>query len=179
MNTPSDSPAKDDIARVAYAIWEAEGRPEGCDHEHWMRAKTVIEEGRAEVEFPESAAPGDQDDRAPRPVQPGFQEAAPGMVPSMKANSGLDLREEPGGRFAKQLAEAPEGSSDDLTGQVETPGPRNPPPEPPTNADGYVAIPSVEDAAGRAIADDPQPPPETGDGQSRRRAKGTPNLAAV
>jgi hypothetical protein len=171
MNTPSDSPSKDDIARVAYAIWEAEGRPEGCDHEHWMRAKTLIEEGRAEIEFPESAARGDQDDRAPRPVQPGFQDTAPGMVPRMKGDSGPGLREEPGGRFAKQLAEAPEGSSDDLTEQLEMPGPRNPAPEPPTNAAGYVGIPSVEDAAGGAVSDDPQPPPAAGETEIRRQAK--------
>ncbi|HRO11045.1 DUF2934 domain-containing protein [Amaricoccus sp.] len=100
MNIQSDAPIEDEIARVAHAIWEAEGQPEGRDHEHWMRAKRLIEEGRAEVEFPASAAP--------RPVQPGFEDAAPGMVPSMKEEPGDELQEEPGGRFAKQLADLPE-----------------------------------------------------------------------
>ena len=52
MIVPAGTPANDEIARVAHAIWEAEGQPEGRDHEHWMRARQLIEEGRAEVEFP-------------------------------------------------------------------------------------------------------------------------------
>ena len=178
MTTPSDTHPRDYIARVAHAIWETEGRPDGRDHEHWMRAKQLIDEGRAETEFPEATAPDDQEDRARRPVQPGFEDAAPGMVPRMKADPGPELREDPGGRFAKQLAAAPDGAGD-ASGQGETPGPRNPAPEPPTNAEGYVAIPSVEDAAGRAVADDPRPPPAAGEAQSRRRAKAKPNPAAV
>ncbi|MFO1208627.1 MAG: DUF2934 domain-containing protein [Amaricoccus sp.] len=54
-NAPVGVPSRDDIARVAYAIWEAEGRPEGRDHEHWTRAKHLLLEGRAEIEYPESA----------------------------------------------------------------------------------------------------------------------------
>jgi hypothetical protein len=42
-------------------------------------------------------------------VQPGFQDAAPGLVPDMKEDPTSDLPETPGGRFAKQIAEAPEG----------------------------------------------------------------------
>ena len=57
MSVPAGTPANDEIARVAHAIWEAEGQPEGRDHEHWMRARQLIEEGRAEVEYPQAAAP--------------------------------------------------------------------------------------------------------------------------
>ena len=81
MSVPAGTPANDEIARVAHAIWEAEGQPEGRDHEHWMRARQLIEEGRAEIEFPQATAPRDADPHAPRPVQPGFEDAAPGMVP--------------------------------------------------------------------------------------------------
>ncbi|MFO1142569.1 MAG: DUF2934 domain-containing protein [Amaricoccus sp.] len=56
MNANVEMPSRDDVARVAHAIWEAEGRPEGCDHEHWTRAKQLLLEGRAEIEYPESAA---------------------------------------------------------------------------------------------------------------------------
>lgn len=107
MTTSNANPAKDDIARVAYAIWEAEGRPEGCDHEHWMRAKQLLLEGRAEAEFPGAQADGDPSDPSPRPVQPGFEDARPGIVPERKAEPGPDLQDGPGGRFARQLAEAP------------------------------------------------------------------------
>ena len=98
----------DDIARVAHAIWEAEGRPEGRDHEHWMRAKQLIAEGRAEAEYPAAAAPDTGSASSARPVQPGFEDVPPGIVPEMKDDAGAELREEPGGRFAKQIAEAPE-----------------------------------------------------------------------
>jgi hypothetical protein len=96
---------KDEIARVAHAIWESEGRPEGRDHDHWMRAVRIVEEGRGETEYP-SAAEADAD--APRPVQPGFEDAAPGTVPQVTEDPVPDLDEGPGGRFARQLDEAPE-----------------------------------------------------------------------
>lgn len=42
--------AEGEIARAAYAIWETEGRPEGCDREHWLRAKRLVEDGGAQTE---------------------------------------------------------------------------------------------------------------------------------
>ena len=54
MNVPAGTPLNDEIARVAHAIWEAEGQPEGRDHEHWIRAKRLVEDGRAEIEFPQA-----------------------------------------------------------------------------------------------------------------------------
>jgi hypothetical protein len=144
MTTPSDADSRDYIARVARAIWETEGRPDGRDHEHWMRAKRLIDEGRAESEYPEATAPDDTDDRAPRRVQPGFEDVAPGMVPRMKADPQPDIPEDAGGRFADQLAATPDRAEEPRERQ--TPGPRNLPPEPPTNSKGYVAIPSVEES---------------------------------
>ena len=94
MSVPVGTP-NDEIARVAHAIWEAEGQPEGRDHEHWMRARQLIEEGRAEIEFPQAAAPREEDVHAPRPVQPGFDDAAPGMVPVMKEEPGRSCGKNP------------------------------------------------------------------------------------
>jgi hypothetical protein len=85
-----------------------------------MRARQLIEEGRAETEYPRTAEAADG--AAPRPVQPGFEDAAPGMVPQMKEDPAPELDESPGGRFAKQLADLPEGSPED------TPGPAAPAP---------------------------------------------------
>jgi hypothetical protein len=79
----------------------------------------------------------------------------------MKDDAGSDLREEPGGRFAKQIAELPE----------ETPGPRNPVPMPPANAEGFVSIPSNDESAGRALSDDPVSPSSDEDRQGARRRK--------
>ena len=61
---------QDEIARVAHAIWEAEGRPEGRDHEHWTRAKQLILEGRAEAEYPAAAAVGRDEDERLAPARP-------------------------------------------------------------------------------------------------------------
>jgi hypothetical protein len=151
MTAPEITPTQEETARVAHAIWEAEGRPEGRDHEHWTRAKQLIQEGRAEAEYPQLAAA--DGDSGPRPVQPGFSDAAPGEVPTMKEDAGPELREEPGGRFAKQLADLPE-----TDGDGRTPGPRNPDPVTPTNADGYAAIPSADDRAAQSLTDTPRPP---------------------
>ena len=116
---------QDEIARVAHAIWEAEGRPEGRDHEHWTRAKQLILEGRAEAEYPAAAAVGrDEESGSLQPVQPGFTDVAPGTVPKMKNDPGPELREEPGGRFAKQLADLPETDADATPADAETPEPR-------------------------------------------------------
>ena len=157
MSIPAGTSANDEIARVAYAIWEAEGRPEGRDHEHWMRARQLVEEGRADAEYPQAAA-GEAVAGTPRPVQPGFEDAAPGTVPVMKEEPGEELREEPGGRFAKQLASLPDEATADAPGKSATPGPRNPEPVQPGNAAGYVAVASVEDLTGRALSDASLPP---------------------
>jgi hypothetical protein len=42
VSVPAGTPTNEEIARVAHAIWEAEGQPEGRDHEHWMRARQLI-----------------------------------------------------------------------------------------------------------------------------------------
>jgi Protein of unknown function (DUF2934) len=149
----------DDIARVAHAIWESEGKPEGRDVEHWLRAKEVLREGRAAEYSPAGA------DRGARPVQPGPAATPPGIVPETKDNPGPDLRKEPGGRLAKQVAHLPEGPV------VDTPGPRNPEPTPRTNAEGYASIPSVSDAAAMAQSDDPAPPPAKGGRRVRRNPR--------
>ncbi len=107
MSIPAGMSADDEIARVAYALWEAEGRPEGRQDDHWTRARRIVEEGRADIDHPPIPSSSEAS-QAPRPVQPGFEDAAPGMVPVMKDESGAELREEPGGRFAKQLADLPE-----------------------------------------------------------------------
>lgn len=146
--TPAnETPANDEIARVAHAIWEAEGHPEGRDHEHWMRAKRLIEEGRAEVESPQAA------ESTPRPVQPGFEDAAPGMVPAMKDEPFEDMQEGAGGRFAEQLSELPE--SEPAAGRL------------PTAVE--AAARGGRDATGRSVVDEANSPPSAASAPKRRR----------
>jgi len=37
----------EDIKKLAFAIWEEEGRPDGKDVEHYLRAKKILEEREA------------------------------------------------------------------------------------------------------------------------------------
>lgn len=36
------NPASDDIARLAYLIWEKEGEPQGREMEHWFQAESLL-----------------------------------------------------------------------------------------------------------------------------------------
>ena len=64
-------------------------------------------------QFPQAMAPADAKiEPSSRSVQPAFQDVSPGIVPNMKPDAGSDLREKPGGRFAKQIAELPEETPD-------------------------------------------------------------------
>jgi hypothetical protein len=35
-------PTQDEIAAYAYKLWEAEGRPDGHDFDHWLQAKAHL-----------------------------------------------------------------------------------------------------------------------------------------
>ena len=77
------------------------------------RTETVRDTVRhTEVEVEDERLDREVAAREPREVQPGFQDAAPGLVPDMKEDPAPDLPETPGGRFAKQIAEAPEEGQD-------------------------------------------------------------------
>lgn len=40
---------KEEIARLAYQIYEEEGRPEGKSYEHWARAERALREQRVKL----------------------------------------------------------------------------------------------------------------------------------
>jgi hypothetical protein len=107
----------DEVARVAYAIWEAEGRPEGRDQEHWARAERMLDEGTAYADYP-------------------------------SARSGPS--------------------------KAETPGPRDPAPLPATGEEGFVTVPSEENAAPGALAENPATPPSGGKAAPRRQSRAAP-----
>jgi hypothetical protein len=37
-----NEPTQDEIAAYAYKLWEAEGRPDGRDVDHWLQAKAHL-----------------------------------------------------------------------------------------------------------------------------------------
>jgi hypothetical protein len=43
----ADKWEKEQIAALAHALWEAEGRPEGRAEEHWLKAETQIRQRSA------------------------------------------------------------------------------------------------------------------------------------
>ncbi len=43
---PMSEPTREDIAAAAHATWEQEGRPEGRDVEHWLKAETELRQGQ-------------------------------------------------------------------------------------------------------------------------------------
>ena len=114
MNTMSDPDPKDEIASVAFELWQAEGQPEGRDQEHWLRAERLVEDARAKTNLPEATA----------------------------------------GNGGRMNGQADEQSQDSAQTPSDKPGPRNPPPLPVTNAEGFVAVP--EDAP--VPSADPAPP---------------------
>jgi hypothetical protein len=38
----ADEPVRLKIEHRAYAIWEREGRPNGCDLNHWLQAEAAV-----------------------------------------------------------------------------------------------------------------------------------------
>lgn len=40
----SDEPFRRKVEACAYKMWEDEGRPHGCDMDHWLRAEVEVAE---------------------------------------------------------------------------------------------------------------------------------------
>jgi len=47
--------SSDDIAFAAYCFWEQDGRPDGRDLEHWLRAENLLRKSHS-IPMPGSAA---------------------------------------------------------------------------------------------------------------------------
>ena len=76
MTAPTDPRAtKRGNFRHRYEIWEAEGRPDGRDQEHWFLAKKRLADGDDESDA-SCAKVDSQSSATARPVQPGFDDAA-------------------------------------------------------------------------------------------------------
>ena len=44
VDAPEEHPTHEEIAIRAYEIYEASGRPEGCDGDHWLEAERELTE---------------------------------------------------------------------------------------------------------------------------------------
>ncbi len=67
-----------DTSKMAYAIWESEGYPEGKNEEHWVRAQKIIE-GDSPDEIPTPQRINEiPDDDHPDILEP---DGAPEIVP--------------------------------------------------------------------------------------------------
>ena len=67
---------EDRVRQRAHEIWEAEGRPEGRDQEHWERASREIASEASEI------SPGN----APSPDDPTADKSQPGKAAAASAS---------------------------------------------------------------------------------------------
>jgi hypothetical protein len=56
-NTETNQISAEQIARRAYEIWEAEGRPDGRATDHWIKAEAILRDGAPVESAPREAAP--------------------------------------------------------------------------------------------------------------------------
>ncbi|MBV9736092.1 MAG: DUF2934 domain-containing protein [Acidisphaera sp.] len=74
---------EDRIRERAYRLWEEEGRPEGREHDHWERARQMLDSERPEQQPQQaerSPAGGESASPVEQPV-PGVQ--GPGPLPGV------------------------------------------------------------------------------------------------
>ncbi|MFQ8433289.1 DUF2934 domain-containing protein [Amaricoccus sp. W119] len=107
----SSGQTHEEIERVAHAIWEAEGRPEGCDREHWMRARELLESGRAESLYPGSTSgrgpASDSGAADERGDMPGPRDPAPIPPTNSEGYVALESREDVAAGAMVEAADAP------------------------------------------------------------------------
>jgi len=68
----------------AYAIWQAEGQPEGCEQEHWERAAREIDEQAGDTAPADDAAPSDTAQATPADPVGVAQSPAPAAAPAKR-----------------------------------------------------------------------------------------------
>jgi hypothetical protein len=78
---PPQHPTNDDIALLAYQLWEKNGRPAGQDVEFWLQAEQSL---RSSIKPPEQAVP-----RVPRRGAAPRRKSTGEKLPGPKAKGGL------------------------------------------------------------------------------------------
>ncbi len=68
-----------EVAKAAFELWVAEGRPDGRSEEHWHRAKAMLE---ARETFEPAPAPAPKKRAAAKPAK---ADAAPAKAPRPRA----------------------------------------------------------------------------------------------
>ena len=97
------------IRERAYAIWQAEGTPEGRDQEHWARAeREVVEDG--------APAPSDVERDRPRPSRPRRKPADPPTTAAPSAEAPIK-RTRSGAASAKPARSAVDGPAGQRRGK--------------------------------------------------------------
>jgi hypothetical protein len=70
-----NEPTQDEIAAYAYKLWEAEGRPDGHDMDHWLQAKAHLTADRqyeaGVLTSPEPTTPSDNKKKRKSETQNG------------------------------------------------------------------------------------------------------------
>lgn len=72
----NDDRRTDEIARLAYDLWLAEGQPEGKSEEHWHRASALLETAPEQPEESARADPAAGDESIPADTSPQVEDVA-------------------------------------------------------------------------------------------------------
>jgi hypothetical protein len=66
MQNPNSDSLQEEIAVRAHSIWEREGRPEGQDTDHWLRAERELADRNGDSRKMESIGRGSTEQRSPQ-----------------------------------------------------------------------------------------------------------------
>ncbi len=77
--SPADAPLTDEqVSRVAYSVWEQEGRPDGRALEHWLQAIDQLAQGSSrDLSLADSVEAANSKARVVPPRKLGLIEIAP------------------------------------------------------------------------------------------------------
>lgn len=82
-------PTADAISRRAYEIWEREGRPDGCDSQHWLQAEKEL---KAEGPAASAPEPSPQPRVNPTTVDQEMRRTAPAGTRKRESNAPFSSR---------------------------------------------------------------------------------------
>jgi hypothetical protein len=108
---PQQHTSRDQIAELAYQIWEQRGRPHGCDVEFWLEAERQIllnskpsrQPLAVSVRTPEAVAARSQPSRASQPPPERSDEEPTGTKARTGCWPGAVLPKKPPGQKEKEL----------------------------------------------------------------------------
>ncbi len=103
-DTSRDPKTDHEIARLAYARWESEGRPDGRDKQHWAEAEAAVGGGPENLpENQERLLPGEAERLPGERLEPGAADPEDGRPAAKRRSAHLTV----GGSAPSRSVDAP------------------------------------------------------------------------